>query len=117
MSNKWSKCENGRLEQRTLTIASSATVSDSIDMNAFTLVGVKFPATMTSTIVTLQDSFDGITFEDTYNVANNAISWTFTQGRSYKILPADTAAFWNLKIKVDSSEGADREIIVTLRGV
>jgi len=117
MVNDFAVCENGRLEKRTITIANGAAVSSSIDMNAFTLVGIKFPAAMTSTTVTLQDSFDGTTFEDTYNTDNNAIEWTFTQGRSYKILPSDTAAFWNLRIKVDSNEGAAREIIVTLRGV
>ena len=116
-NNQYNKCEVGKLEVFTVTIANGATVSSSINMNAYTLVGVKFPATMTSTTVTLQDSLDGTTFEDTYNTNNNLIEWTFTQGRHYKILPSDTAAWINLRLKVDSSEGAERSIQIICRGV
>ena len=115
--NNLKKAENGTLEYFTLTIPLGSTVSNAFSLEAYTLVGLKLPAAMTSTTLGLQNSIDGITFFDVYNTDGNKMEWTIAAGYGYSLLPADTAGFFNLKLKVGSSEAAARDIIIICRGV
>lgn len=53
---------NSPLIQRTVTVASGASVSTASNHNGLALVGIVFPATMTQTVVALEGSDDGTTY-------------------------------------------------------
>lgn len=116
LKTTFQKAENGQVEIFEITIPSGTKVSNSFVLRAYTLVAVKFP-TMTSTVVNLQDSLDGTTFDSTYNTNGDLLSWTIVSGSQVKLLPADTAGFIELKLSVDSNEAADRVIKLICRSV
>ncbi len=94
----------------TVTIASSSTTSDAIDMQGYTLAAIVMPAAFTGTSLTFSVSDDGNTFYTMYNTSNTAVTAYVTQGRWYAVLPSDFAGVRYLKVISSSTEGSTRVI-------
>ena len=105
-----------RLEEVTATIAISTTTSDAIDCLGKVLVGLIMPAAFTGTTLTIQVSMDKTTFQPFYNTSGSAVSITVGVDRHIGIVPADFAGARWFKL-VGSSQAAEREITVILRGM
>ncbi len=99
----------------TVTIASSATTSGSIDLSGLGLIAMIMPAAFTGTTVTFQMSLDDVTYYDIYNTSNTVISATVTQGRAYMFVPGDFVGVRYLKVKSGSTEGGTRIITLVSR--
>lgn len=98
------------------TIASGGTKSAAISLNGFVPQGIYFPTTFTGTTVTFEacDTVGG-TYKPVYNGAG-AVSYTIAQGRYYALDPKDFTGINFLKIVSGSTEGADRALVVALKG-
>lgn len=112
-----SKYTQERLEQLTATIANGQTISDAISSLGKTLVGLITPAAFTGTIITFQISMDGTTYKTFYNSAGAIATVTVGVDRHIGLVPADFAGARFFKLVSGSSEAAEREITVILRGM
>lgn len=93
------------------TIVSSGTDSTPINVYGATLAAIEFPATMTSTSITLQGSIDdGDTFKDIYTKNGGQAIYTIAGDRTLAFDPIVTYAFDQIKIIAGSSEGAERTL-------
>ena len=102
----------------TVTIASSETDSTAIDCGGMVFTGFILPATFTGTAVTFKVSDDNSTFYALKGSDGNDISYTVAQGNAYAVENAVLFAGWRwIKIISGSSEGAERTIKVSLRGM
>jgi len=104
------------LPSKNAVIAASGTKSAAIPLNGFVPVGIYFPATFTGTAVTFEacDTEDG-TYRPVYNSAG-AVSYTIAQARFYALDPKDFAGINFLKIVSGATEGAERTLVVALKG-
>lgn len=107
----------GKLATIAVAIASSGTTSATIDLHGYTLVGIRYPAALTSTTntFTMSETFGG-TYVPVYNAAG-AVSYTVAQGRYYAIDPKDFYGVQYLKLVLGSSEGAGRTIYVMVKAM
>lgn len=101
----------------TVTIASSGTVSNAIDLGEGVLVGIQMPAAFTGIALTFQasDSLAG-----TYNAVTSisaAYSVTVAAAKYVSISPNDLAGVRFIKVVSGSAEGADRDIILMVRNL
>lgn len=115
MATQYKKSDAGSLQYFYLKVASGTDYSDSIDLNSSSLVAIVFPD-MTSTKVVLQDSIDGTNFMNTYNTSGSVLTFDIESNKHYKLAPADCATFFNLRLKFDATEAADRNIAILIRG-
>jgi len=99
------------------TIALGQQTSDAINVKGRILVGVRTPAALTGTTLTLQISIDGTTFLNYYNSDGNLITITMAPDRHIGLLPADLAGVQRIKIVSGSAEGAQRQIQLVFRGI
>lgn len=106
----------GQVVQAPVTIASSGTTSAAIQTGGMSLVGIQFPATMTSTALTFTVSKDGVTYVPLYNSAGQ-VSYTIAGGRYIAINPVDFYGATYFKIVTGSSEGAARSLTAILKGI
>ena len=93
-------------DRTTATIASSGTISDAIDLRAYSTGGYILPASFTGTGMTFQVSADGTTY-----TAHSVASVTVAQGKAYAF-PAEVMAFPWVKLVSGSSEAASRSIVI-----
>ncbi len=101
----------------TTTVANGATVSGVIDTSAKVLAGVQTPAALTSTTMTFQASYDGVTYVALYDEYNNLFQLTVAVSRAYA-LPVNLFAPWAfVKVVAGSAEGGDRIIGLSLIAV
>lgn len=100
----------------TITVADSATVSSVVSMGQSGIAGaIEMPGTLTSTAISFQVSYDGVTFTALYATGGTAISYTVAASRVIPLDPAVFGAFPYLKIVTGSSELANRVFTVYLR--
>lgn len=99
------------------TILSGQQESSVIQCGGFVLCGVKIPAAFTGTTLTFEmcDTVGG-TYVPVNGVDGSAISYTVAQGNYYAIDPKDFQGINFLKIKSGSAEGADRALVVSMKG-
>lgn len=106
----------GQVLQSPVTIALSGTTSAAIAAKGMSLVGIQFPAALTSTAVTFTVSSDGVTYVPLYNSAG-AVSYTIAAGRYMAINPVDFYGATYFKIVMGSSEAAARSLTAILKGI
>ncbi len=106
----------GRLATKNAVIAAAGTTSAAVNIAPLTLVGITFPAAFTGTTVTFTvcDTADG-TFVPLYNSAG-AVSFTIAQARHYALDPVNFRGIQFLKVVSGSAEGAERTLILRLKG-
>lgn len=91
-------------------IASGGTLSQGINLQNKTLVGLVMPSALTSTTITLMTTdSEGGTFVDAYK-DGSLLSYAVGTSRYIVINPADTVGMQFLRLKCGSSEGDARVI-------
>lgn len=73
-------------------IADSTTVSNSIDLENKTLVGIVVPSTFDGTTITFQVSHDDVTYQALYDDGGTAVSVTTAASRSVGMTAAKAEA-------------------------
>lgn len=104
------------LDKRTLTIASSGTTSNAIDVRDNAIVGLIMPAAMTGATLTVQFSIDNSTFSTVYDTAGNALTITVTASAYIGLFLSDFVGAGWVKFVSASAEAAERTITAVLRG-
>jgi hypothetical protein len=105
-----------RLEFITLTIENGQTTSDVADLIGKSPVAIITPAALTGTSFTVKLSNDNSTFYDFYNTSGSQVSITVSTSRYIGFAIADFYCARYLKLVSGSSEVAEREIILVVRG-
>ena len=118
---------DGRRTTKTVTIANGATVSSSIILGRYNVVGLRLPASFTSGDVTFQNCHnvtDATTepatgeFFDVYKQDGTTLAGKVTsaaQGKEYVIEGlAELSSLNRFRLKV-AAQGAAREVIIILR--
>ena len=99
-------------------IASGQTASAVVQLKGYSLVGVQLPAAFTGTTLTFQVSSDGVTFVALKSTTSGtALSYTVAQGTYAAIDPVAFYGVNYLKIVSGSSEGANRVLAISLKGI
>lgn len=106
----------------TATIASSASLSDAIDLGGTTLSGYIMPATWTAANITFQASVDGTNFYNLYDQFGNEVTNVVSTSRFVCLTPSDMASIRYIKIRSGSSstpvaQAAERLITLVTRAV
>jgi hypothetical protein len=103
-------------QPKTVTVASSGTTSDDFCVEAASFGGVYMPAALTSTSIsfTVCDTKGG-TYVALEDAAGAAIALTVEASRAYA-LPPELFGFRYAKLVCGSSEGAEREFVISLKG-
>lgn len=107
----------GSLIQSTQTIAASLQTSSVITTDGLSLCGIQLPATFSGTSLTFlaATQFDG-PFQPIYN-STGQVTYTVVQGEYIAINPQDFYGVFYLQIKSNASEGADRTLICSMKGI
>lgn len=110
MATKPAKMKGG-LRQTEFTIANGATVSDALELNGGTLVGLQIPVAMTGATLAIQCSLDGgATWFAVKDAAGTAKTVVANATGFYKFPPADFDGIYWLRFVSSSAEGADRTL-------
>lgn len=99
----------------TQTIASGQTVSDSVQLNGFGMVGIILPAALTSTSMTFKGSQDNVTFTPLYNTSGVLLTATVGVSQIVLFVPGDFVGVNYLQLVAGSAEGGTRTIQVISR--
>ena len=67
-----------QLNQLSVTIASSASLSDAVDLSGWSIVSIGMPTAWTSAVLTFQGSIDGVNFKDIYTKDGSELTATVT---------------------------------------
>ena len=119
------------IERVKLTIASGASLSNSINLNkmdgvkkvGLRLFGIVIPSAWTAANLTFQTSYDGVTYQNLYDKDGSEETVTVTDtDTSIWLNPATFAAVPFLKIRSGTSgtpvnQAAARDILLVLRSV
>lgn len=101
---------NGGINTRVslLTVASSGTQSDSIDMDGESVTAILCPSALTSSYLTFQHSDDGVTWYDAYD--SGGIKFVITIGTDRLIIlsPQDLTFPGRMRIVCGAAEAAQR---------
>lgn len=101
----------------TITIATSDTTSDVVDLGASAVLGIELPAAITGTTLAIHGcSTSGGTFGVLRDSAGIANAFTVTASGKYWLDPAITAGWPYLKV-VMAAQAADRVITLLCRPV
>lgn len=82
-----------------VTIAISTAISGAIDTNGGRPYAIQMPAAWTAADLTLQGSYDGITFADVYTAGGSEYLIPAAAARYIILDPVDFAAFRHFKIR------------------
>lgn len=104
---------------RTATIANGASLSDAIQTDGSTLVGIIMPAAWTAANLTLQMSHDDSTYNNVYDETGTEKTIVASASRYILLNPADFLGANSLKVRSGTSgtpvnQGADRSLIFVL---
>jgi hypothetical protein len=109
-----------RLNTRTVTIASGASLSNALnDLDGQILVGIVMPADWTAANLTVQLSHDDSTFNNQYDEAGTEVTIVAAANRYINLTPANHLGATALKIRSGTSgtavnQAADRIITLVL---
>lgn len=108
-----------RPSQRTVTIANGGTTSAAIPVQRRMVLGLRTPATLTSSAMTFlgSEAFDG-TFAAIYDSDGTQISVAVAASRSIGLhgSEADAVSAWPfIKLVFGSAEGGARDIVVVMK--
>ncbi len=106
----------------TATIAISASLSGSVDVNGTTIAGYIMPAAWTAAGITLQVSVDGTNFFNLYDQYGNEVSHIVDASSFVQLTPSDMAAIRYIKIRSGTSgtpvnQAAERVITLVTRRI
>ena len=106
----------------TATIASSASLSDAMDLCGTTLAGYIMPASWTAADITFQVSVDGTNFYNLYDQYGNEVRHTVSTSRFVALTPSDMAGVRYVKFRSGTSgsavtQGSSRAITLVARSV
>lgn len=106
----------------TATIANGASLSDSLDLNERTIVGLLMPAAWTAADITFSVSWDNTTFYDLTEADGTEHTFTVTVDQHIIADPVNFAGVRYLKVRsgtsaVPAAQGAERLIGVLVREV
>ena len=101
-----------------LTIPNGETVSNSINMNTTTLVGLLIAPIFTGTTISFEVSFDDVTFFPVFTVANTAVEITgVVDNQFYGLSPQDFAFIPFLRLVSNATELQDSNLTIVTRKV
>ena len=105
-----------------VTIASSASLSNAIDLSGTTFSGYVTPAAWTSANITFQASVDGTNFFNLYDSFGNEVTNVVSTSRFVSLVPSDMASIRYLKFRSGTSatpvsQAAERQITIVTRTV
>ena len=100
-----------------IDVSANATTSSAAQCDGLLLSGIVFPAAMTGSAITFDFSFDGTNFVDVVETDGTEVSYTVSAGNLVRVDPSGWAfaSSGYLRITSDSSEAADRNIILIFR--
>ena len=104
---------------RTATIAESASLSDAIQVDGSTVVGIVLPATWTTANLTFQASADDSTYNNVYDELGTEKTVVAAASRYIPLNPADFLGANSIKVRSGTSgtavnQAAARSVIVVL---
>jgi len=95
----------------TTTIASGQTVSDAINLSGTTVVGISFPAALTSTSISFQSATaEGGLYQPVMDESGANVSYIAEQGKYLTIHPAVLTGVRFLKIVAGTVEASSRSL-------
>lgn len=100
---------------QTVTIPSGSALSNAIDLQGHTIVGIQFPAAMTGTAIGLLESQSIAGTFRLVNLRGAITAYSMTISTTIALPPEDTMCINFLKIQSTSNEAADRVIGVISR--
>ena len=101
-----------------VNIAASQQISDVIDVVGMTLVGIRLPASLTSTSFSIMESDTSTgTFRDVYNASGLLLSFVVPVNTTVIFNPIDLAGLRFIKFKANIAEASQRSINCILRAV
>ena len=107
---------NENISYKEATVADTATVSSSIQLNGAKLIAIHFPASMTSSSFDVQESADNSTWEDIYDSTGVKLTCAVTSSAKVYFLPQDVAHIsgW-VRLNNGTAESGAKTIQVDLR--
>jgi hypothetical protein len=108
------------LNGATVTISSGGSLSAAIDLANQGLVRIVMPAGWDAAVITLQSSFDGVTYNNLYDQWGGEYTIQAAASRSIVLVPADFVAMRYIKLRSGTSgtpvnQTADRIITILSR--
>lgn len=108
------------LNSATVTIASGGSLSGALDLGNQALVRIIMPAGWDNAVLTLQSSFDGVTYNNLWDWAGSEYTIQAGASRSIILVPADFVAMKFIKLRSGYSgtpvnQTADRIITILSR--
>jgi len=99
-----------------IDVSESTTVSDPVDLQGVTPLGLITPATLTQGSFSFQFSHDGTTYYPLYNVANSLVTITVATSAAHWVglERVDFEGARYIKLVAASAEGSDRTFIMVL---
>lgn len=97
------------------TIASGDNLSSEIPCLGHILMGVEIPSSWTTTDLTLEGSFDGVTYRDVTDEDDNLVTFSSIAGNQILLISATSpmiAGFVGLKLYSVTPQGGDRTVNV-----
>jgi len=91
-------------------IANGATASDGMRLSGDNLIGISFPAAMTSATMTVETSMDGVTWK-----ALAGVTLSVTANESYNIAVGTVQGWPFVRLIAASAEGAERTLTVLFK--
>ena len=82
---------NENISYKEATVADTATVSSSIQLNGAKLIAIHFPSGMSSSTYNVQESADGTTWENIYDNSGVQLTVAVTSSAKVYFLPQDVA--------------------------
>lgn len=104
---------------RTATIANGASLSDAIQTDGATIVGISMPAAWTAANLTFQASHDDATFNNVYDEIGTEKTVIVSTDRHIVLNPVDFIGANSIKIRSGTAgtpvnQGAARSIVILL---
>mgnify|MGYP003118812552 CR=1 FL=1 len=100
-----------------IDVSGSNPSSDGVSTDGMLLAGIQFPAAMSGSNVTFDFSTDNNSWVDVVETDGTEVSYTVSAGNLVRVDPSGWAfaSSGYLRITSDSSEAADRNIILIFR--
>lgn len=104
---------------KSITIGDGEQNSAVIELDGSSLVGVLFPASLTSTAMTflVSSAADGTFVDLKSTTSGSALSYTVASSQYNAIDPAPFAGVQFLKIRLGSAESGAKELLLSLKGI
>lgn len=105
------------VQNRSVVIASGGTTSGAIELEgSATLLGIRLPAALTGTAITLTESTSLTgTYQAVYDNTGTQLTFVVAASRTVMIDPSYTIGLKFVKLVSGSSEGADRTIQLIIK--